>query len=152
MPDKKIKNAESSDAETTAGKYTMLPLRPCRHRGCAALVRGSDFCDKHKGQDRRVLRLAHGERGISGEWHSLYHGRRWQELRARQLIAEPYCRDCAKFGLRTKATDVDHIIPHRGDKSIFYDSSNLQSLCHSCHSRKTIEEMRSVQSPPPKKV
>ena len=29
---------------------------------------------------------------------------------------------------------------------VFTDRSNLQSLCHSCHSRKTMAEMRQKQS------
>ena len=42
------------------------------------------------------------------------------------------------------ATDVDHIIPHRGDKKLFWDSGNWQSLCHECHSRKSYSERRST--------
>ena len=38
------------------------------------------------------------------------------------------------------ATDVDHIVPHRGDARLLYDENNLQSLCKSCHSRKTATE------------
>ena len=38
------------------------------------------------------------------------------------------------------ATDVDHIIPHKGDRSLLYDERNLQALCHECHSRKTFFE------------
>ena len=44
-------------------------------------------------------------------------------------------------GLRTPATDVDHIRDHKGDWGLFTDRENLQSLCHSCHSRKTAAEM-----------
>jgi 5-methylcytosine-specific restriction protein A len=35
---------------------------------------------------------------------------------------------------------VDHIIPHRGDTTLLYDQSNLQSLCTACHNRKTNTE------------
>lgn len=37
-------------------------------------------------------------------------------------------------------TDVDHIVPHRGDPELLYDEANLQSLCHECHSKKTARE------------
>lgn len=28
---------------------------------------------------------------------------------------------------------VDHITPHKGDSTLFWDSGNWQSLCKSCH-------------------
>ena len=37
-------------------------------------------------------------------------------------------------------TDVDHIIPHRGDQKLFWDKSNWQALCHRHHSMKTRRE------------
>ncbi len=35
------------------------------------------------------------------------------------------------------ATDVDHVIPHRGNEQLFWDEENWQALYHECHSRKT---------------
>ena len=37
----------------------------------------------------------------------------------------------------TPATVVDHIIPHRGDRKLFWDESNWQSLCERHHNEKT---------------
>ena len=50
-----------------------------------------------------------------------------------------YCEECLKNGQRKKATMVDHIVPIKqgGDKFSF---SNLQSLCWTCHSRKSAQE------------
>ncbi|MEO4040348.1 HNH endonuclease signature motif containing protein [Hoeflea sp. CAU 1731] len=31
---------------------------------------------------------------------------------------------------------VDHIIPHKGDRKLFWDRSNWQPLCTPCHSSK----------------
>ena len=42
-----------------------------------------------------------------------------------------------KEGRYVLATDVDHIVPHRGDPVLFWDQSNWQALCHSHHSIKT---------------
>lgn len=108
-----------------------LPLRPCAHPGCPELTRET-YCAAHK--------PAEAPRRESAEWHRLYFTRRWKKLRERQLLIEPYCAECAKKGMRTRATDVDHIRPHRGIRRLFYDSDNLQSLCHSCHSEKTMKE------------
>lgn len=111
------------------------PLRPCRHPGCYVLVPGG-YCDAHrpKAQDRR------SEEARS--WHRWYSLPVWtDELRPAQLLREHFCRECARQGLRVTATDVDHIRDHKGDWRLFTDPANLESLCHSCHSRKTAREL-----------
>jgi 5-methylcytosine-specific restriction enzyme A len=48
---------------------------------------------------------------------------------------------CAALGIDTAATVVDHRIPHRGDRELFWDRSGWQSLCARCHdSHKQREE------------
>lgn len=58
-----------------------------------------------------------------------------------RLLREPFCRECARRGVRTWATVVDHVEPHRGDWQLFIDPANHQSLCERCHNRKTAREM-----------
>lgn len=58
------------------------------------------------------------------------------KLRLMVLRAEPLCRDCLGRGRTTAATDVDHIIPLRDGGT--NELSNLQPLCHSCHSKITV--------------
>ena len=53
------------------------------------------------------------------------------------LQAHPLCAECLRNGRYTAATVVDHIIPHRGDMSLFWDERNWQSLCERCHDEKT---------------
>ena len=111
------------------------PLRPCAHIGCRVLTR-EVYCLRHKSKDssRRSAEAA--------EWHKWYLLPIFRnKLRPNQLLREPFCRECARRGERVRATDVDHVIPHRGNWALFIDPSNLQSLCHSCHSRKTAAEM-----------
>ncbi len=71
--------------------------------------------------------------------HGLYNSRSWQVVRQHHLSRHPYCVFCEIYGRKTGATEVDHILPVRkgGDP---YDPDNLQSLCKSCHSRKTASE------------
>ena len=110
----------------------MKPLRPCRHPGCAALTR-EGYCPAHK--------PAKAPRRASAEYHGWYSLPVWTDgLRPAQLLREPFCRECAKRGLRTRATVVDHIVPHRGDWGKFIDPANHQSLCKPCHDRKTARE------------
>jgi 5-methylcytosine-specific restriction protein A len=74
-------------------------------------------------------------------WRWMYNTDLWRRLRSEQLLREPWCRECAKQGRRIRATDVDHIVDHKGDMARFSDAGNLESLCHSCHSRKTAAEL-----------
>lgn len=84
------------------------------------------------------------------EYRRLYKTARWRARRARQLAAEPLCRTCALHGRTTAATVADHIIPHRGDETLFWDG-DLQSLCDvdpfRCHSRVKQREERLGFSP-----
>lgn len=113
----------------------MKPLRPCRHPGCGALVTDG-YCDEHRPREQ-------GRRSEEAKsWRWMYQTDGWtKDLRPNQLLAEPFCRECARRGDRVRATDVDHILDHKGDWAKFTDRSNLESLCHSCHSRKTAREM-----------
>ena len=107
------------------------PKVPCRHPGCAELIPpGELYCEKHKAQHSGEGRGGAAARG---------YGSNWNRARRVFLEAHPLCSECMKQGLYVKATDVDHIIPHRGDPKLFWDQSNWQALCHSCHSKKTNE-------------
>ncbi|QDD91927.1 HNH endonuclease [Pseudomonas oryzihabitans] len=73
------------------------------------------------------------------------YGYKWQKARERHLAGHPLCVYCQRQGLVTAATVVDHVVPHRGDMALFWDSSNWQSLCASCHSSvKQAEEQASM--------
>ena len=114
----------------------LKPLRPCRHPGCGALTR-EGWCLAHK-PDRAPDRRTGSARAPWRRWYSL---KIWtDDLRPSQLIREPFCRECARYGIRTPAADVDHVRDHKGDWNLFTDRDNLQSLCHACHSRKTLTE------------
>ena len=115
----------------------MKPLRPCRHPGCAALTR-EGYCPRHKPKP--------AARRVSAVYHSWYSLPVWtDDLRPAQLLAEPWCRDCARRGIRTRATVVDHVQPHRGDCDKVIGRSNLQSLCKCCHDRKTAGEQAQLR-------
>ena len=65
------------------------------------------------------------------------YGSKWDRERLIFLRAHPLCVMCQEQGRVTAATVVDHIIPHRGDMSLFWDERNWQSLCERCHDEKT---------------
>lgn len=108
-----------------------IPDHPCAHPGCPALVpRGKKYCDEHAAIHTEEQRPA-AARG---------YGAAWRGARKRYLAAHPLCVKCMKEGRCVKATDVDHIIPHRGDMKLFWNESNWQPLCHRHHSMKTRRE------------
>jgi 5-methylcytosine-specific restriction protein A len=110
----------------------------CRIPGCPRLSHGGGLCDEHKVQRQRQLaegrhysdlqRPTATERG---------YGFNWRKLRNAFIRDHPYCAD--PFGIHkgalVDATDVHHIISKKEGGS--NADSNLQSLCHSCHSRHT---------------
>lgn len=69
------------------------------------------------------------------KWKKLYKSKRWRALRAAQLRRRPYCQCPHHVDLKEPATTVDHIEPHRGDRRLFFNPKNLQSLATVCHSR-----------------
>jgi 5-methylcytosine-specific restriction endonuclease McrA len=64
----------------------------------------------------------------------MYDSVRWRKARAWYLYQHPLCALCERVGKDTPATVVDHIKPHCGDPALFWDASNWQPLCASCHS------------------
>jgi 5-methylcytosine-specific restriction enzyme A len=61
------------------------------------------------------------------------YGGKWRAARAGYLLKHPFCVRCARLDKVGLATVVDHIIPHRGDRVLFWDSTNWQSLCADHH-------------------
>ena len=64
----------------------------------------------------------------------------WQKARLVHLNDNPLCVYCERDGRVTAANTVDHVTPHRGDMTLFWDRSNWMSLCASCHSSKKQRE------------
>lgn len=58
--------------------------------------------------------------------------REWEAARAEFLAQHSHCKHT---GCTAPATVVDHIIPHRGDRTLFWDRSNWQPLCAHHHNK-----------------
>ena len=83
------------------------------------------------------------------EYKKWYGSAEWRRGRAEHLMREPLCRTCLAKGIvndgsltaagkvqedpKRRFRVVDHIVPHRGDKSVFLDRSNWQTLCPDHH-------------------
>lgn len=117
----------------------------CSAPSCSGVAkRGRNFCDAcaaAKDQIRRERGLARLRRlGKAADKkranaRSRGYDRRWQKLRKIYLARHPFCIKCPRL-----ATEVDHILPLAEGGT--HADDNLQALCKSCHSRKTIRDNR----------
>lgn len=98
------------------------------------LVHGGARCPTHQAVERKQYDEKRGSSSKRG------YGSRWQKARDGFLRAHPLCAEHDRRGMVVPATVVDHIIPHKGDMVLFWDSSNWQSLCKPCHDEKTARE------------
>lgn len=78
-------------------------------------------------------------------WQHLY-GSTWIKYRKVFLRSNPVCVCDECKGKLTPANVVDHIIPHRGNEELFWDTSNHQSLAKRCHDKKTMREVQARES------
>ena len=110
------------------------PKKPCRHPGCPELI-NETFCEKHKREDNKIYNQYKRDE-LS---RTFYRTQRWIETRKKKLHISPFCEECQRNGTMVVGKIVDHIVPiKQGGEP--YDLDNLQTLCWSCHSRKSIEE------------
>ncbi len=110
------------------------PLKPCKYPSCPKLTDG-DYCPEHK----KLMDKRYDTYQRSKESAQFYHSHAWKKKRQDFLIEHPFCEQCRRQGRLTKATVVDHIIPIRMGGSLL-DDENLQALCASCHTKKSILE------------
>ena len=102
----------------------------CRHHSCGMLIDKPGMCAQH-------MRQINIERGSSAERG---YGHKWRKARQVFLAQNPLCACHLERGDVVSASVVDHVIPHKGNMSLFWDSKNWQALCKRCHDTKTATE------------
>lgn len=103
--------------------------RPCANPACSKLV-GKGYCDAC------AVRVQAVEPARPSA-HARGYDSKWTAFRAAFLVRHPLCARCP---VPTPATVVDHVVPHKGDRKLFWKKGNHQALCKSCHDRKTATE------------
>jgi 5-methylcytosine-specific restriction enzyme A len=107
-----------------------MPRRPprfCLVPGCTVLLASGRRCPAH------AVAAEHARPNYAiRRW---YRTPRWKALRA--LVLREQCYACADCGQILVALEVDHIAKHEGSPWRFWDRTNLQALCRTCHQRKT---------------
>lgn len=106
-----------------------MPRAPstCNVNGCTRPAPpGQGRCEPH----RLAQRKTHDQRRPNANQRG--YDKRWRATRAGYLAANPRCVVCDQ-----PATDVDHIDGMGPSSPRGHDWSNLQAMCHACHTRKT---------------
>jgi 5-methylcytosine-specific restriction protein A len=112
----------------------------CNYPGCAELIEPNEtYCDIHKKEKKETIstpfKSAVRFNGL------LYNTARWRKLRREILNKHPYCSECG-IGKNETILEVHHIIAPRGNEDLFFDETNLVSVCPVCHKRITNKEIR----------
>lgn len=106
----------------------------CKHPRCGALVFDGAYCSAHK-VDQRADRLQ-GQKEYNArraETDRLYSSQRWRKLSVVFRKRHPLCCECEAQGLVRVADLVDHIQPAKARPDLFFEWSNLRSLCQRHH-------------------
>lgn len=114
--------------------------RPCLSSGCKNFASNKGYCDKHQSRVKQRDR----DRGTA---HQRGYDAEWKKHRDQFLLEHPLCVECRRKGYVMPATVVDHIVPHKGDKDLFWNKSNWQPLCETHHNIKTASEDRGAWMP-----
>lgn len=67
-----------------------------------------------------------------GTKHERGYDARWDRASVAYRREHPLCVCCKANGVVEAVALVDHIIPHKGDRELFWDRDNWQSLCERC--------------------
>jgi|SRR5689334_12130038 5-methylcytosine-specific restriction endonuclease McrA len=79
-------------------------------------------------------------------WRAWYSSSRWRRLRLKIFKQDLFtCQmpECGQIIGDVSRLVCDHRKAHRGDASLFWDETNLQTLCKPCHDRRKQREEQS---------
>lgn len=107
----------------------------CHVNGCSKRASQRGYCEEHLRQKQRSI-----EENRDPATRKMYDDK-WARARRLFLNEHPLCAECMKTGRIVAATVVHHVVDHRGDHKLFWDSANWQPLCKSHHDAKTMSMM-----------
>lgn len=132
------------------------PRHLCNYPGCMKLIPYDQrYCSKHEyrkpidladKQERHQINKAIYHKRITskheGKYQRFYRSTEWKKLSHRWLMMHPLCVSCEARGIYRKGDLVDHIVELRDDWTKRLDPDNLETMCISCHNKKSAIERR----------
>ena len=121
----------------------LKPLKPCNYPRCPNLTKDT-HCEKHlidkqndQANDQRFYdRHSRDERSTK-----FYKSKEWKQMRAYVFgLSHGLCDQCRSSGIVKPGDVVDHRVSIKRDYSLRLTLSNLWTLCHGCHNKKTKTE------------
>lgn len=121
-----------------------MPRKVCNTPGCNKLVPYNErYCDEHRRDEVKRRNESYDNDRRDPRATRFYNSSAWKSVRDKVMRdAGGLCRSCQEHDMTVDADVVDHIIPIEVDWSKRLDKSNLQPLCHSCHAKKTADDVR----------
>lgn len=124
---------------------TMLLKRFCNKSGCKNITT-ERYCPEHtfSVEHQKKERHRHYDKYQRDQKAAgFYNSKEWERARQQALVRDNgLCQDCLDQMLMTSADVVDHIKPIKHFWNLRLTLSNLRSLCHAHHNRKTAEDKR----------
>lgn len=126
----------------------MKPQKRCNKSSCRKLIDyDHTYCDEHKSKKNFQKSEYYERKQKDGKYFLFYKSTSWTKLSKLYRYTNPCCEICLKEGKIVKVDVVDHIIEIRDDWELRLDESNLMSLCHEHHNRKTRQAQRDRKEP-----
>jgi 5-methylcytosine-specific restriction enzyme A len=100
--------------------------KPPRLCGLCGRVHPIDVLCSHQVEQQRARKARHDHKRPSARERG--YDTEWDKARLAFLREFPLCKRCGG-----SATVVDHVIAHRGNRSLFWNRWNWQALCAGCH-------------------
>jgi len=97
------------------------------------LARVADIEPLSGGTVKRGMASPHIADRYRSNAHDRGYDRRWKRAVKEFLWRRQWCVGCMAIGVRRRATTVDHVVPHKGDRALFWDSTNWQACCEWHH-------------------
>lgn len=121
----------------------LKPLKPCNYPRCPSLTRDT-HCEKHliDNQNDQVNDQRFYDKHSRDERSTkFYKSKEWKATRSYAFgLSHGLCDQCRQRGIIKPGNVVDHKVPIKRDYSLRLTLSNLWTLCHSCHNKKTKSE------------